>query len=71
MKPVEVGGIVDILEMGEIFELVEILVVIGGVVDVTPTIGESIIDCAAGVSGCFFLMCSFKRLIDVNPDSQF
>ena len=31
----------------------------------------SIIDLAAGVSGCFFFMCSFNRFIDVKPDSQF
>ena len=31
----------------------------------------SIMDLAAGVSGCFFLMCSFNRLIEVKPDSQF
>ena len=31
----------------------------------------SIMDLAAGVSGCFFLICSFNRLIEVKPDSQF
>ena len=31
----------------------------------------SMMDLAAGVSGCFFLMCSLSRLIEVKPDSQF
>ena len=30
----------------------------------------SIIDWAAAVLGCFFLICSLSLLIEVNPDSQ-